>query len=169
MDDFLGIYLKDQLAMGVLWRELARRSQRNNRGSELGEALGRVAAGIAEDVETFRTIMRRLGVRTNPVKTGLAAVAERVGRLKPNGRLTGYSPLSRFVELEILAMGIDGKKQLWTTLRDLADLGTRLPGTDFDRLIERAEQQRAALEPFRVRVGTDVFATAGRRAPNAGT
>ncbi|HEV2777813.1 MAG TPA: hypothetical protein VGX25_00275 [Actinophytocola sp.] len=157
MDGFLGIYLRDQLALGVVWRELARRAQRNNRDTELGAALGRVAAAIAEDVETFRTIMHRVGVRPNPVKTGLAVAAERLGRLKLNGRVAGYSPLSRFVELEFLAMGIDGKKQLWTTLRDLAGLAARLPDVDFDQLIDRAERQRAELEPFRVSVGTETF------------
>jgi hypothetical protein len=53
MDKFLGIYLNDQLALGVLWREVARRSQRNNSGTQLGEALAHVSVGIAEDVETF--------------------------------------------------------------------------------------------------------------------
>ncbi|MFC4002659.1 hypothetical protein ACFS2C_04105 [Prauserella oleivorans] len=157
MEKFLGIYLKDQLALGVLWRELARRAERNNRGSQAGEALARVAMGIAEDVDTFRTIMRRLGVRPNPAKTAGAVAAERLGRLKLNGRLRTYSMLSRFVELEILTMGIQGKKQLWTTLRDLAGLATRLPDIDFDHLIARAERQRAELEPFRTSVGTQAF------------
>jgi hypothetical protein len=157
MNEFLSIYLRDQLALGVLWRELARRTQRQHRGTALGDALDRVAVGIAEDVETFESIMRELGIRADPVKTGLAVVAERCGRLKPNGRLRSYSPLSRFEELEFLAMGIDGKKQLWTTLRDLASLESRLPEVDFDELIERAERQRAEVEPFRVRAGTDAF------------
>ena len=98
----------------------------------------------------------------NPVKIGLAVAAERLGRLKPNGQLSGYSPLSQFLELDVLAMGIDGKKQLWTTLRDLAGLGSRLPDIEFNHLIERADQQRAALEPFRARAGTDAFNTASR-------
>jgi hypothetical protein len=159
VNEFLGIYLKDQLALGVLWRELARRSQHNNRETELGAALDRVATGIAEDVEIFRTIMRRLGIRPDPVKTGLAFGAERLGRLKLNGRLTGYSPLSRFEELEFLTMGIEGKKQLWVTLRDLAKLAARLPDVDFERLIDRAEGQRAELEPFRVRAGVEALAS----------
>ncbi len=105
--------------------------------------------------------MRRLGGRASRVKTGLAIVAERVGRLKPNGRLRSYSPLSRFEELEILAMGIDGKKQLWMTLRDLAGLGERLPDVDFDVLIDRAAHQRAEIEPFRVETGTEAFSQPG--------
>jgi hypothetical protein len=149
----LGIYLNDQLAAGVLWRETARRAQRNNDGSDLGAALARVAQGIAEDVETFEQIMQRVGVRRNPVKTALAMAAERGGRLKPNGRLRSYSPLSRFTELEFLAYGIEGKKVLWQNLRDCARLGERLPDVDFDELVARAQRQRDELEPFRVAAG----------------
>ena len=158
MDGFLRIYMNDQLALGIGWRELARRSQRSNAGTDLGDALGRVAGAIAEDVETFETIMRRLGLRRNPVKTSLLIAGERVGRLKLNGRLRGYSPLSRFVELDALVMGIEGKRILWANLRDLAGLGARLPDVDFDALIVRAERQRAELEPFHARAGADALA-----------
>lgn len=161
MDTYLDIYLNDQLALGVAWRELARRSARSNRGTDVGIALERVAIGIAEDVETFRGIMKALRVRVSRVKPGLAWGAERLGRLKPNGRLRAYSPLSRFEELEFLTMGIDGKKQLWVTLHDLAGVAARLPGTDFAELIRRAQQQRDELEPHRVRAGTEAFATEG--------
>jgi hypothetical protein len=149
----LGIYLNDQLAAGVLWRETARRAQRNNDGSDLGHALARGAAAIAEDVATFEQIMQRLGVRRNPVKTALATAAERAGRLKLNGRLTSYSPLSRFAELDLLTYGIEGKKVLWQNLRDCARLGERLPDIDFDELILRAQRQRDEIEPFRLAAG----------------
>jgi hypothetical protein len=161
VERYLAIYLNDQLALGVLWRELARRAQRNNRDSEIGTTLGEVATGIAEDVDTFKAIMSRLGVRRNPAKIALAFGAERLGRLKPNGRLVTYSPLSRFVELEILTMGIEGKKVLWATLRDLAGLADRLSDVDFNELIRRAEQQRRMLEPHRARTGTQAFAGTG--------
>jgi hypothetical protein len=157
MADFLAIYLRDQLALGVGWRELARRAQRNNDGTEMGDVLRAVADGIAEDVDTLRRIMDRLGIRADPVRTGLAILGERVGRLKPNGRLVSFSPLSRFEELELLTMGLAGTTQLWTTLRDLAGLEGRLPDVDLDELLARAEGQRAALEPLRVRAGVDAF------------
>ena len=157
MSRLLAIYLNDQLALGVGWRELARRSQRANAGTPLGDALERVATGIAEDVATFEAIMRRLGVGVSPVKPRLAVVAERVGRLKPNGRVRSYSPLSRFSELDVLADGIEGKKVLWANLRDLAGLAERLPDVDFDALIERAQRQRDELEPFRLEAGRDAL------------
>jgi hypothetical protein len=169
VDEFLSIYMNDQLALGILWREVAQRSQRNNRGTQLGEALARVSAGIAEDVKTFQTIMRRLGIRINPVKIGLAVGAERLGRLKLNGRLRTYSPLSRLVELDLLLMGVESKKLLWTTLQHLAGLASRLPDVDFNGLIERAERQRADLEPFRMRVGIEALAAPGRKGTPAVT
>ncbi len=156
-DRFLRIYMNDQLALGIAWREVAKRARGENEGTLLGEALARVATGISEDVETFEGIMERLGFGRDRVKPALATAAERLGRLKLNGQLRGYSPLSRFAELDFLAMGIEGKKILWANLRDFGDLARRLPDVDFDLLIERAGLQREALEPFRARTGREAL------------
>ena len=51
---YLGIYLNDQLALGVGWRELARRAAGANRGTPLGDALAEVAREIAEDKAELR-------------------------------------------------------------------------------------------------------------------
>ena len=60
--------------------------------------------------------MDRLGVRKDPLKPAAAWMAEKLGRLKLNGQLSGYSPLSRVVELEGLHIGITGKLELWKAL-----------------------------------------------------
>ena len=151
----LGIYLNDQLALGVAGRELARRAASENTGSELGAFLERLAREVTEDVDTLEAVMQRLEIPLSRMKRPLALVAERVGRLKPNGQLRGYSPLSRFLELESLALGLDGKKLLWANLRDVAQVADRLVGVDFDALIERAARQREELEPFRVAAGRE--------------
>ena len=156
--------MNDQLALGVVWREVARRAARENRGTEAGRAIAEVAAGIAEDVSTFESLMDRLGLERSTVKPAIAAAAERVGRLKLNGRVRGSSPLSRFAELDFLAMGIEGKKILWENLRDLAELGDALPDVDFESLIERADAQRRRLEPHRREAGRVALAVSTRRA-----
>lgn len=161
--------MDDQLAAGVLWREVARRAERENEGTELGEVLARVAAAISEDVALFQRIMDDLGMRSSRVKPRLAIAAERLGRMKLNGRLLGYSPLSRFAELDFLAMGIEGKEILWANLRDLTDVGARVPDVDFDQLIERAAWQRAQLEPFRKRAGRLALAPIGLPPQTPGT
>jgi hypothetical protein len=96
----LGIYMNDQLASGLVFREVARRAARANAGTESGRALARVAAEIAEDIDTFERLMERLGLQRSRMKPRLAIVTERLTRLKLNGRLLAYSPLSRFVELD---------------------------------------------------------------------
>jgi hypothetical protein len=73
--------------------------------------------------------MRRLGVDPDRIKVGAAWAAEKAGRLKLNGRVRGYSPLSRVVELEGLALLLLGQRRMWETLgRVLA--GDRAPGVD---------------------------------------
>ena len=156
-DRLLRIYMSDQLALGVLWRELARRAHNASNGTAEGAVLGRVASAIAEDVSTFEQMMRRLGFSTRTPKALLAVVAERVGRLKLNGRIISRSPLSRFEELDVLVIGIDGKVVLWQNLRDGAALGARLPDIDFDRLIERARSQRTQLEPLHAQAAREAL------------
>jgi hypothetical protein len=70
------------------------------RARKAGRALAHVAAEIAEDIDTFERLMERLGLKRSRVKPRLAIATERLTRLKLNGRLLAYSPLSRFVELD---------------------------------------------------------------------
>lgn len=58
----LAIYMNDQLAAGVLWREIARRTARENQADDGVAALSQLASEIAEDVDRFRELMRRLKI-----------------------------------------------------------------------------------------------------------
>lgn len=141
---YLPIYLNDHLAGATVGVELARRVHASNRDNEaMAAALGRIAAEIEADRKTLEDVLERLGVSRDPLKPRAAWLLERLGRLKPNGQLRGYSPLSRVLELEGLAMGITGKLDLWRTLGGL-ELGVRA-GVDFDALVGRAEEQRAVV------------------------
>jgi hypothetical protein len=141
----LGIYLNDHLAGATAGVELARRLRASNRDDpELGAPLAETCAEIEADLDTLRQAMDRLGVRRGCLKPAAAWTAEKLGRLKPNGRLRGYSPLSRVIELEGLAIGIAGKARMWRSLE--GTLGGQLPGLDFGALAERADRQRARVE-----------------------
>jgi hypothetical protein len=153
-DVLLSIYLNDHLAGSVMGVELARRTKASNEGTELGRVLDEICAEIEADQRTLREVMGHLGVAPSKVKPRAAWLAEKVGRLKPNGRLRGYSPLSRVVELEGLCAGIVAKRQLWGALGGAR--GSSLPGFDFDALAARADAQRQRLEACRL----DAVATA---------
>jgi hypothetical protein len=101
--------------------------------------------------------MDRLGVGRDPLKEWAGWLAEKAGRLKRNGRLVGYSPLSRVVELEVLGLGIDGKRALWRTLGDVAAGDSRLDGVDLAALGRRADGQRRLVERQRARAAELAF------------
>ena len=151
----LGIYLNDHWAGATAGRELVKRAAGSNSDNEFGGFLEGLVAEIEEDRETLREVMRALDVGQDRVKTIAAWVAERAGRLKLNGSLTSYSPLSRLVEIEGLALGIDGKRSLWRSLGELDD--PALAEFDFVALEARAKAQRDGLETQRLEAARIAF------------
>jgi hypothetical protein len=142
---YLAIYLNDHLAGAAVGVGVATRLRESNREDpELGEPLAKICAEIESDRATLEELMERLGIRRGRVKPALASAGEKLGRLKPNGQLTGYSPLSRLLELEMVLVGVSGKLQLWRALE--CALGASLDGFDFAELAERAARQRDSLE-----------------------
>jgi hypothetical protein len=157
----LAIYLNDHLAGSVVGTELVKRALRENRGSSFGEFLEWLLGQILEDRATLERLMAELGVSESRLKRALALALERVGRLKLNGQLTGYSPLSRLVELEGLVLGVTGKRALWIALQEIAGTEPRLREFDFDELRLRAEEQLAGLQRLRIEAARLAFAAPG--------
>ena len=153
----LGIYLNDHLGGATVGVELAKRTWRANRAGELGAYLEQLVRELEEDRATLRRIMAQFGVRPSRVKPALGWAAERVGRLKLNGRIREYSPLSRVLELEGLTFGIEGKLSMWRNLRDTPGVAARLEGIDLDELIERGVRQQAGLGPHKVEAARVAF------------
>jgi len=156
-DRLLEIYLADHFAAARAGVELVRRAARNNGRSGLGEALRRLAAEIEEDRRTLAGIVETLGFKESKPKEAVAWLGERVGRLKLNGQVRGYSPLSRVLELEALSVGIAGKLALWESLLSVPGLGARLPDIDLQGLAERARRQRAEVEEQRLIAAREAF------------
>jgi hypothetical protein len=153
----LPIYLNDHLAGATLGVELARRATRENAGTELGDFLRELTREVEEDRESLVALMRALGIAPSRSKVAAAWTAEKLGRLKLNGQVAGYSPLSRLVELEGLAGGVEGKRSLWRSLEQVRERDDRLRDVDLGRLVERADSQRERLEAFRLAAAADAL------------
>jgi hypothetical protein len=147
----LAIYLNDHLAAATAEVELARRARRANKGSELGTRLARLCGEVESDRKTLEDVMTELDVHKDPAKVAAGWLAEKLGRLKLNGQLTGYSPLSRVLELGGLQITATSRLGLWQVL-DQA-FGQRLARFDLPALVERADSQRAELERLRLEAG----------------
>lgn len=158
MDDkLLRIYLTDHHAGATAGLELARRTLQSNLGTTYESLLRDVTNEIEEDKVELERVMDSLGIAPDKIKQAAAWGAERVGRLKLNGQITGYSPLSRLVELEGLKLGATGKLSLWQALKQVADHDSRLAITDFDKLIARAEGQIHGLEKLRLDAASEAL------------
>ena len=157
-DRFLEIYLADHLAAAAAGLALVRRAARSNTGTRTGDTLRRLTVEIDEDRRTLRRLVTDLGFSGSKPKEVVAWVAEKVGRLKLNGQLRGYSPLSRVLELEALSVGIAGKLALWETLERVPDPGRRLRAFELRHLIERARRQREEVEKLRLEAVHQAFA-----------
>jgi hypothetical protein len=148
--ELLAIYLNDHLAGATLGVELARRLKGSNEDDpEFGPALAEVCAEIEVDRETLKAVMDRLGVGKNRLKPLAATLGERLGRLKLNGQFRGYSPLSRLDELELLQIGVVGKRRLWRALEQTH--AGDLPGFELGALAERATDQLRRLEALHLK------------------
>jgi hypothetical protein len=146
----LRIYLRDHGAAAVGGTELARRALANNRGTPFEVTLEQLTRDVEEDRQTFVGLMDRLGMSPDFLKQSAVWVLEKVARLKLNGRVLEYSPLSRLEELEALGTGIEGKRALWAALRHVAGADPRLNAAELGRLERRAADQRKRVEVIRL-------------------
>jgi hypothetical protein len=110
----LDIYLNDHLAGSTLGVEPSRRSASENRGSQYAAFLERLCREILEDRRTLEAVMRALDVDRSPAKPAGAWLLEKLSRLKLNGQVRGYSPLTR---LDFAALVARADEQL-AGLRD---------------------------------------------------
>jgi hypothetical protein len=181
LGSLLAIYLNDHLAGSAAGADLAGRLAAENRSDAwFAVALERLAVEIREDRDTLRALMDELDVGIDRAKQLVAWTAEKAGRLKLNGRLLGYSPLSRVEELEALRLGVTGKRMLWIALDELSATvspsrgrgaqgsdrlpllagASALPAGGVKALVERAERQLEAIEECHARAIRAAFAEA---------
>jgi len=148
MADYLAIYLNDHLSGATVGLELARRIAGRD------DAYAATVRGLVDDIEqdrrTLEETMDRLGAGRDRVKVAAGWVGEKLGRLKRNGHLLSLSPLSRLEEIEVLALGVEGKGAMWRALRVALAGDARVDAVELDRLIARADAQREALEELRL-------------------
>lgn len=146
----LTIYLNDHLAGATAGVELIKRTLSSNTNTHFGAFCEKLLSEVEEDYGTLQEVMAAVGAKVSNLKRNGAWLGEKLGRLKLNGQVTGYSDLSRVVETEGLCLGVEGKLSLWRSLARVAPSEPRLSPFDFDRLAERAAGQRSELEEHRL-------------------
>jgi hypothetical protein len=155
--DKLAIYLNDHLAAATAAVALAQRAAASNRANSYGRALSALASEVEQDRDLLVEVMERLSIDRDRLKLTASWLAEKLGRLKLNGELVRYSPLSRLEELEILSLGVAGKLALWDALSRAHGRDPRLRGVDLDAAFARARSQRRRMERLRRRAASEAL------------
>lgn len=120
-------------------------------------ALAKFADSLLSQVEADRQTLEQLlqtssAEEPSAIKGAASALAQKASRLK----LSMSEPFGRFEAVELLSLGVLGKRALWAALQTALQ-GRQPPALDWDSLIARADQQHAALEELRLRLATVAF------------
>lgn len=158
----LEIYLDDHWAAAGGGVALARRVARNNAGTVWEERLESLAADIDSDERVLALLRSEMGLEGGQWKRRLVVSAEVVGRLKPNGRIISYSPLSRVLELESLVAGVTAKRCLWVALSRTLGAREVASSVDFNEMERRALEQLKVLDTLQHEAVAKAFADPGR-------
>ena len=144
--DYLRIYLTDHRAGQAAIVRVAHRFARSNRATPWELELSRLADDIEADAAVLDSVAEACAVEGGKAKRLLALAGERMGRLKLNGHILTYSPLSRVFEAEGLAAAAALKRQMWRTLERLQHRHAALADFDFAELADRATSQAEVLQ-----------------------
>lgn len=155
----LTIYLGDHLGGSSAGLALVRRCRRSNAGTDLDRVLAQIESQVEADIRSLEELMVRLEVAPSRLKKAGARLAELAARLKSNGRIFTYSPLSRVLELEGLTSGIGAKRSLWQSLLAVADQHPELDAGELRILVDQASSQYERVSIERDRAAASAFGT----------
>jgi hypothetical protein len=119
-------------------------------------------AGLRTDIEADRqelkTLMYRLGVPERRLRKSGGWIAEKLTEIKLTADDPAGGALRQLEGLETIALGIDGKLALWWALNAAADVTPELRGVDYERLVQRAMDQRNRVEVLRCNAARSALA-----------
>jgi hypothetical protein len=155
----LDIYLKDHLAGATAGNELARKLSAEYSDGPLGNSLAEIVREIEHDKDELEKLMAALDVAPDSLKQAGAWVAEKLSRLKLSDTFNNDPDLKRMLSFEVLALGIEGKAEMWRALMTIADAEPEIAKLDLDDLVRRADEQRATMEKHRLEAARDAFSS----------
>jgi hypothetical protein len=149
-NEHLATYLNDHLAGSVVALELLGYLEAAHTGTNLGIFLGELRADVAADRQELEALMGRLCITESSTRKASAWLAEKVTELKLSFDDPQGGPLRLFESLEALSLGIEGKRALWLALAAAAEDSSALQVLDYERMAQRAAEQRNRVEAVRL-------------------
>lgn len=142
----LRIFLGERLTVMRAGRDLALRMGRSGAYPDAAARLAHAAGELDRGCDTIASFMRQGGAGRPWVRVLAGAAAERVGRLKMNGRIRGRSALTDLEELDALIATLHYAAAAWRALERSPAIASEVARPR----AEACEALVAAIEPGRL-------------------
>jgi hypothetical protein len=153
----LGIYLRDHLGGAQIAVQLLEAMCDKQEDEKYREFAKTLLPDIQSDDNTLRSILEAIAEEPSSIKNAGGWLLEKLTRLKlGHARSPG---LDLFEALEMLSLGITGKRSLWKALQVISKEDIRMAEFDFNTLLHRADEQYQAVEQERLCLASQVFAS----------
>jgi hypothetical protein len=159
MADPLSTYIDDHMAGSVQAIELVEYLRGRHGKDPVGRFASKIHSEITEDRSTLSSVSQKIGPGPSRIKEAAAWLGEKVSRLKL--RVGDEADLGTFEALELLGLGIHGKRAMWRALNEIAASDGRLSEFDFQMLAERAERQGLEVERLRLETARTALMNGG--------
>ena len=149
-NEHLSTYLNDHLAGSVAAIELLEYLEASDFDGELKRFFSDLRGDITADRAELENFMKSLNIDESRTRKASAWLTGKFTELKLRFDDPAGGELRLFEALEMLSLGIEGKRSLWKALVALTEKSPSLKVMNFDRLIRRAEEQRDRVERRRL-------------------
>lgn len=149
MGSNLSVYLHDHLA-GATFATNLLGDLENSSDPRVAALAKEILPEILADKKVLEDFIEREHASPNLIKTASAWIAEHASRLK----LSLTDPLGLYEAIEVLCLGVLGKRSLWTALQQSNANDNSL---DLIALINRAVGQHERLEKLRLSLVAKAF------------
>jgi hypothetical protein len=161
-------YLNDHLAGSTTAINLLQHLERTRRGKDMHWFLVTLRGDVVSDRVSLEGVMERAQVKKHRRRTTSAWLIEKLTRLKLRAGSNGDGALQFLEGLELVQVGIEGKRELWQALAATSEQMPVLKGIDFGQLIQRAEEQHERVEGVRIETAKAALVSNGEHT-NTGT
>lgn len=153
----LATYLKDHLAGAGAAIEIMDHIESSHGDTSAGDLVKRLRPDILADRQELEELITRLGHETTAPRRAAGWLSEKVVELKLKMDDPSNGALRLLESVEMLALGVHGKIDLWHSLAGNIGSIPALGTLQYERLIQRAEAQRALIEPVRLEAASAAF------------
>lgn len=148
-NEHLSTYLNDHLAGSTSAVELLEHLESAHAKTPLGLFAAELRVEVEADRGELRSIMERLDIGESAVRKASGWIGGKAAEVKLRLEDWAGGELHLLESMEVLSLGIEGKRSLWIALAAAAEEAPALRLADYDRLAQRADEQRGRVEEVR--------------------